>query len=83
MGIYDVFGFFVDDNNLYYINLDVKVNDFINHETKELNINLVSTILSSNVIADIKAILIPCSLIGDRFLWGYSQDGKFTLKSAT
>ena len=26
---------FVDDNNLQYINLDVKVHEFINHETKE------------------------------------------------
>ena len=28
-------GSFVDDNNLRYINLDAKVNDFINYETKE------------------------------------------------
>ena len=27
--------YFVDDNNLHYINLDAKVNDFINYETKE------------------------------------------------
>ena len=26
---------FMDDNNLQYINLDAKVHEFINHETKE------------------------------------------------
>ena len=57
---------FVDDNNLQYINLDAKVNDFINHETKEWNINLISNILFPNAIAN-KAIPIPCSPIEDRF----------------
>ena len=27
--------YFVDNHNLHYINLDAKVHDFINHETKE------------------------------------------------
>ena len=74
---------FVDDNNLHYINLDAKVNGFINYETKEWNINSLSTILPPNTVVDIKTISIPCSPIEDRFLWGYSQDGKFTFKLAT
>ena len=73
---------FVDDNNLQYINLNVKVNGFINYETKEWNINSVSTILPLNAIADIKAIPVPYIPIEDKFLWGYSGDRKFTLKSA-
>ena len=74
---------FVDDVNLQYINLDAKVNDFINYETKEWNVNSVSTILPPNAIADIKAVHIPYSPIENKFYWVYSQDRKFTLKSAT
>ena len=74
---------FMDDNNLHYIKLYAKVNDFINYENKEWNINLVSTVIHPNIIAGIKTISIPYSSIEDRFLWGYSKDGKFTLKSAT
>ena len=72
---------FVDDDNLLCINLDAKVHEFINHETKEWNISSVSTIIPESVLAYIKAI--PCSPIEDTFLWGFSQDRKFTLKSAT
>ena len=74
---------FMDDNNLHYIKLYAKVNDFINYENKEWNINLVSTVIHPNIIADIKTISIPYSSIEDRFLWGYSKDGKFTLKPTT
>ena len=42
-----------------YFNLDARVYDFINHDTKELNINSVSNILPISVIADINAIHIP------------------------
>ena len=59
------------------------MHEFINHETKEWNISSVSTIIPQSVLVDIKAITIPCSPIKDKFLWGFSQDGKFTLKSAT
>ena len=40
--------------------------DFINHDTKELNINLISNILPISVIADINAIHIP--FIEDKIL---------------
>ena len=56
-------------------------NDFINHNTKELNFHSISTILPLNVLANIRAILIPYSPIEDRILWGFSKDGKFSLKS--
>ena len=75
--------FFVEADNLHLVNLDAKVHDLINHETKEWNIHSVSTILPPNVISDIRAIPIPCSLVDDRILWGFSQDGKLSLKSTT
>ena len=74
---------FMDGNNLQYINLEAKVHDFINHETKKWNIHSISNILPLNVIADIKAKHIPCSPIEDRILRGFSRDEKFTLKSTT
>ena len=43
----------------------------------------VSTIIPQSVLADIKVIPIPGSPIEDKFSWGFSQDGKFTLKLAT
>ena len=73
----------MEENNLHYISLDAKVHDFINHDTKERNIHSISSILPQNVLADIKVISIPWNLVNDRILWGCSQDGKFTLKSAT
>ena len=60
---------FVEADNLH-VNLDAKVHDFVNHETKELNINSISTIFPLNVILDIRAIPIPCSPVDDRILWG-------------
>ena len=73
---------FADDDNLLCINSEAKVHNFINHKSKEWNIILVSTIIPQSVLADIQAILIPCSPIDDKFLWGFFQDRKFTLKSA-
>ena len=35
------------------------------------------------MLKNIRAILIPYSLVEDRILWGLSQDGKFSLKSDT
>ena len=58
---------FVNDDNLQCINLEAKVHEFINHETKEWNISWVSTIIQS-VLIDIKTIHIPCSSIEDKFL---------------
>ena len=59
------------------------MHEFINHGTKECNFSSVSTIISESVLADIKAIPIPYSPMEDKFFWGFSQHGKFTLKSAT
>ena len=72
---------FVNEDNLQYINLEAKMHDFINHETNEWNIIYVSTIIPQSVLAYIKAILIACSPINDKLLWGFSQDEKFMLKS--
>ena len=63
---------YVDDDNLQYINLDTRVHDFLNHDTKEWNINSFSNILSISVVANVKAIYIPCSPIEDKILWGFS-----------
>ena len=73
----------MEANILHSINLDAKVHDFINHETKELNINSISTILPLNEISYIRAIPIHYSPVDDRILWAFFQDGKFFLKSAT
>ena len=59
------------------------MHEFINHGTKECNFSSVSTIIPESVLAVIKAIPIPYSPIEDKFFWGFSQDGKFTLKSAS
>ena len=59
---------FVDDNSLQNINFDVKVYDFINHETKELNIHPISRVLLLNVLVDIRVIYILCSPVDDRIL---------------
>ena len=83
MGLYDPLISFVDENNLYFINRDAKVHKFIDQETKEWNLRSIVSFLPSNVLADIKAILIPFSPIEDRIIWGYSQDGNFNLRSAT
>ena len=74
---------FVDENHLHYINWDAKVYDFINQDSKEWNLQSISSILPLNVLSDIKAILIPSCPLCDRIFWGSSQDGKSTLKSAT
>ena len=74
---------FVDENHLHYINWDAKVYDFINQDSKEWNLQSISSILHLNVLSDIKAILIPSYTLCDRIFWGSSQDGKSTLKSAT
>ena len=42
-----------------------------------------SKILPLNVLADIRAIPISYSLVDDRILYDFSQDGKFSLKSTT
>ena len=52
------FVFFMDENNLQYINLDAKMYYFINHETKEWNIHSISSFFPLNVLADIRAIFI-------------------------
>ena len=54
---------FVDDSNLQYINLNAKMFEFINYDTKELNIQSISIILPSNALAYIRAITIPYSPI--------------------
>ena len=59
------------------------MHDFINKDTKEWNLQSILTFLSSNVLVDIKVIPIPSSPIENRIFWGFSQDGKFTLKSTT
>ena len=74
---------FVDDDNLQYINLGAKVHDFINHDSKEWNINPGLTILPISALSDIKTIQTPYSPIEDKILWCLSQDEKFTLKSTT
>ena len=74
---------FVDENNLHYINWDVKVHNFLNQDTKEWNLQVISTFLSSNVLADVKALPILFSPIEDRIFWDFSQNGTFTLKSST
>ena len=71
---------FLDENNLHYINWDVKVHDFLNQDTKEWNLQVISTFLPSNILAYVKAIPIPYSPIEDRIFWIFSQNGKFTLK---
>ena len=71
----------MEDNNVQNINIDANVHDFINQGTKEWNIHSISNILPPNVLSYIKSIPIPLSPMEDRILWGYSQDGKFTLKS--
>ena len=59
--------FFVDENNLHYImNWDVKVHNFLNQDTKEWNLQVISTFLSLNVLTDVKALPIPFSPIEDR-----------------
>ena len=60
---------FVDDSNLQYINLNAKMSEFINHDTKELNIHSISIILPLNMLVDIRAITIPYSFIEDIILW--------------
>ena len=52
-------------------------------ESKEWNLQSISSIIPLNVLSDIKAILIPSCPLCDRIFWGSSQDGKSTLKSAT
>ena len=74
---------FVDENNLHFINRDAKVHEFIDQETKEWNLRSIVSFLHSNVLADIKAILIPFSPIEDKVIWDYSQDGNFNLGSTT
>ena len=73
----------VDCDISQYINLNAKVRDFINYDTREWNISSVSNILTLIVIVDIKAIHILCNPMEDKILWGFSQDGKSSLKSAT
>ena len=53
---------FVEDNNLQYIDWDAKVHDFINQETKEWNIQSISSFMPPNVSSDIKSIMIPCGV---------------------
>ena len=74
---------FVAKNNFHFINRDAKVHEFIDQETKEWNLRSIVSLLPSNVLADIKAILIPFSPIEDKIIWGYSHDGNFNLRSAT
>ena len=58
------------------------MHDFIDQD-KKWDLCSVGMFLPSNVLADIKEILIPLSPMKDRGFWGFSQDSKFTLKSAT
>ena len=74
---------FVDENNLHIIIRDAKVHDFIDQDTKIWNLHSIGSLLPSNILAYIKVIPIPFSHIEDKVIWGYSQDGNFTLRSAT
>ena len=73
---------FVDKNSRQVINWDTKVHDLIDQD-KEWNLHSINKLLPTDVLADIKAVPIPSSPLEDRFGWGFSQDGTFTLKSAT
>ena len=57
---------FVDENHLHFINWEAKVYDFINQDSKEWNLQSISSILSLSVLADIKVISIPSSPLCDR-----------------
>ena len=59
------------------------MHEFIDHVKKEWDLCSIVACLPCNVLVDIKAIPIPTSLLEDRFFGGFSQDGRFTLKSAT
>ena len=50
--------------------------DFINHDTKEWNIHSISTILSLNVLANIRVIRIPYSSMEDEIFGGFYKDKK-------
>ena len=74
---------FVDENNRQIINWDAKVHDFIDHDKNEWNLHSIGTFLPTNVIVDIKEVPIHFSPMEDRCSWGFSQDGRFTLKLVT
>ena len=63
---------FVDENHLHYINWDAKVYDFINQDSKEWNLQPISSILPLNVLSNIKAIPVPSCPLCDRIIWGFS-----------
>ena len=70
----------MDENNFSNVNCKAKVHDFINQDNKEWNLHSIASLLPSNVITGIKAILIPSSPTKNRIFWGFSQDYRFTLK---
>ena len=53
------------------------------HKNQVLFRKSITTLILSNVLANIKEIPIPSSPSEDRFFLGFSQDGRFTIKSTT
>ena len=74
---------FVEEHNFQAINWDAKVYDFNDHDRKEWDLHSIAAFLPYNILANIKAVPIPTSSLDDRFCWGFSQDGRFSLKSTT
>lgn len=72
----------VPEDSRTFINRNEKVSKFID-SARRWNLVELLGVLPTQIIENIQNILIPLSDVQDRIIWNYTNDGEFSVKTAS